>query len=92
MKKLGDKPFDGAQAHHMLPWNYREWFASKGLDVNLPEFGAWVSGGKGGHQSWLKAYDDVWKNIIGDNPNATAEQVIDFMDTIRKNPKWNGGF
>lgn len=93
MNKIGPKPFADAQAHHMLPWKHKDWFASKGLNVNLPEFGAWVrGGGNGGHQSWSKAYDKVWEGFIEDNPNATSEQVIEFMNKVRQNPKWNGGF
>ena len=93
MEKISPKPFAEAQAHHGLPWNYREWFAQRGLNVNDPKFGAWVKGGgNGGHQSWSKAYDNVWNKFITDNPNATAQQVEKFYNSIRTSSKWGGGF
>lgn len=27
MLKIGPKPFEGAQAHHVLPWKFKDWFA-----------------------------------------------------------------
>ena len=93
MEKISSKPFADAQAHHGLPWNYREWFAEKGLNVNDPKFGAWVKGGgNGGHQSWSKDYDKVWGKFIEENINATVEQIEKFYNTIRKNTQWGGGF
>lgn len=26
------------------------------------------------------------------NPEATKDQIIDFYNTIRKDPRWDGGF
>lgn len=93
MLKQGDIPFEGAQAHHTLPWKFREWFAERGLNVNSTEFGAWVrGGGDGGHQSWSKAYNDVWDNFITGNPNASYNEVLEFLDSIRHNDMWDGGF
>lgn len=93
MEKISSKPFPDAQAHHGLPWNNREWFAERGLNVNDPKFGAWVKGGGNGrHQSWSKAYDNVWNKFITDNPTATAHEVEKFYNSIRPNKSWGGGF
>lgn len=93
MLKNGSKPFADAQAHHGLPWKYKDWFAEKGIDVNNSKYGAWVKGGgKGGHQSWSKAYDEAWNRFILRNPNATVEQIEAFYNSLRTNSKWGGGF
>jgi len=82
---LGEKPYAEAQAHHNLPWNFKEWFANRGLNVNDPQFGSWVKGGgNGGHQSWSKAFDNIWKNFINKNLDASASDVIDFYNAVKK--------
>ena len=81
------------QAHHGLPWENREWFAQRGINVNDPQYGAWVEGGgNGGHQSWSSAYSDVWSSYIERNEKATVSQVLDFYNSIRSNSRWGGGF
>lgn len=93
MRKISSKPFASAQAHHGLPWKYREWFAKIGLNINDPKHGAWVKGGgNGGHQSWSKEYDNVWKEFIENNPNASANQVECYYYKIRSYKQWGGGF
>lgn len=90
---MGDPPFAGAEAHHGLPWKNREWFAEKGMNVNDPKYGAWVrGGGNGGHQSWSKQYGNVWDDYILDNPSATKNQIENYYNSIRSDPKWDGGF
>lgn len=76
-----------------MPWYHREWFAQRGLNVNDTRFGTWVrGGGNGGHQSWSVAYNNVWSEFIGSNSNATSQQVIEFLNYVRTNPMWGGGF
>ena len=92
---MGDAPFDGAQAHHGLPWNYKNWFAGKGLNVNDPKYGALVKGGgNGGHQSWSKAYDKVWRDFINRDLDGkvNAKQIKQFYNSIRTDVRWKGGF
>ena len=93
--KQGTKPFADAQVHHGLPWEFREWFASKGLNVNDSKYGAWVKGGgNGGHQSWSNAYSAEWQKFINNpsNRNATPAQIEDFYNSLRQDVRWGGGF
>ena len=87
MEKAGTKPpgMVNSQAHHNLPWKFREWFAAegRGLNVNDPRFGRWVEGSPPGqHQNWTRAYEDVWAGWIQRNPNATQQQVLDFLNQL----------
>jgi len=93
MLKQGAKPFNDAQAHHGLPWEFRNWFAGKGLNVNNPNFGAWVKGGgNGGHQSWSKAYSNEWLKFMTRYPDASSVQISKFFNSIRTSMRWGGGF
>ena len=68
-------------------------YARKGLNVNDPQYGAWVKGGgNGGHQSWSLEYNRVWDNFIFENKNATASEVLNFLNSIRSDARWGGGF
>jgi RHS repeat-associated protein len=79
---MGDPPpgMTNPQAHHDLPWEFRNWFAEarRGLDVNDPNFGRWVEGTPPGqHQNWSHAYSDAWRTFIENNPTADRWQVLD---------------
>jgi RHS repeat-associated protein len=70
------------QAHHDLPWEFRDWFAGprRGLNVNDPRFGQWVEGTPPGlHQNWTRAYSDAWRTFIENNPTADRWQVMAFL-------------
>jgi RHS repeat-associated protein len=88
MEKAGIKPPPGMkspQAHHDLPWRFKDWFAAerRGLNVNDPQFGRWVEGTPPGqHQVWTRAYEDAWTEWILKNQNATRQQVLDFLNQL----------
>jgi hypothetical protein len=86
MAKLGDPPpeFQRPQAHHDLPWKFREWFAGegRGLNVNDTQFGRWVEGGV--HQSWSRAYNNAWETFIQGNQSAGRSQVLQFLTQLLK--------
>ncbi len=88
MERAGIKPpptMKNPQAHHNLPWKFKDWFAGKGrgLNVNDHQFGRWVEGTPPGqHQSWTFEYEQIWENWIRDNPNATREQVLEFLNQL----------
>ena len=70
------------QAHHNLPWDFREWLAGprRGLNVNDPNFGRWVEGTPPGpHQVWHAEYNAAWSTFIESNPNADRWQVLTFL-------------
>ena len=98
MDRLGSPPSNIAtpQAHHSLPWHYREWFAKRGLNVNDPQFGAWVDatpGLSGNHQSWSRAYNQEWSDFIRDNfYTASADAIKNKLNSLRVDPRWGGGF
>ena len=82
MERLGNNAPTGMlnpQVHHNLPWDFRDWFAGpgRGLDVNDPQFGRWVSGSpQGPHQRWPYEYTQAWRSFIRDNPNASRQTGI----------------
>ena len=75
------------QAHHELPWTFREWFADapRGLDVNDAQFGTWVEGGGSPdqHQGFTQAYQNAWSRFMADNPLATRDQVLEYLNHLR---------
>lgn len=90
-KAMGEPPSNMVkpQAHHDLPWNHREWFAKRGLDVNDPQYGRWVEGNPyGSHQSWSKDYDGEWLSFMDEYPDAKPEQILDKVDEIRTNTRY----
>jgi RHS repeat-associated protein len=86
MNKAGiQKPDDmtKAQAHHLLPWKFNDWFASKGINANSAEYGEWVQGSPDGpHQEWSSDYNSAWKNFIVNHPNATQQEIEDYMNQL----------
>ncbi|MFN8444528.1 MAG: hypothetical protein U0175_27335, partial [Caldilineaceae bacterium] len=86
MLKAGNAPpTSKSQAHHNFPWKFRDWFAGagRGLNVNDAQFGRWVEGTPPGpHQQWTSAYEDAWAEWIGNNPNASRQDVMDFLGQL----------
>jgi len=93
LQKLGSPPatFNNPQAHHNLPWKFRDWFAGqgRGLNVNDPQFGRWVEGSpQGPHQNWTRAYEDAWTEWIGNNQNASQQDTLDFLNRLLSSGKF----
>jgi hypothetical protein len=87
MEKLGAPPtgFVKPEAHHNLPWIFRDWFAGqgRGLDVNDSQFGRWVEGSPHGpHQNWTAAYEQAWRIFIRNNPNASRQDVLNYLSQL----------
>ncbi len=86
-RAMGQPPagMKNPQAHHDLPWKFREWFAgkSRGINVNDSQFGRWVEGSPEGlHQNWTREYEDAWAQWIRDNPDATQQEVLDYLNSL----------
>jgi len=82
-KPLG---FTKPQAHHELPWKFKDWFAGerRGLDVNDPQFGRWVEGTPPGqHQNWSSEYNADWERWIRSHSDATREEVLQHLQDLR---------
>lgn len=70
------------QAHHGLPWAFKDDFAKLGLNVNDPKFGIWVrGGGNGGHQSWSHRYNELWRAFLR-GKERTAADVIRYFNKL----------
>jgi hypothetical protein len=84
---MGNPPenFVNPQAHHNLPWTFRDWFAGngRGLNVNDPAFSRWVEGTPPGrHQTWSNIYEQEWARFVSNNSNATRADVLNFLDKL----------
>lgn len=84
---MGIPPSDytNPQAHHNLPWAFREWFAGEGRGINVNNiiYGRWVEGTPpGNHQLWSSIYLKEWAIFKANNPNATRTQVLKFLDQL----------
>ena len=86
MIELFGNPGAGYQAHHGLPWAFKDYFDAAGININNPFFGRWVKGGgNGGHQSWSYRYNKIWENYINNHALPNAADIIDYF------LKLNGG-
>lgn len=66
-----------AQAHHMLPEALEKEFNRLGINVHDPRWGAWVEGTPPGtHQNWSYEYNQIWREWLDKNREATLEQII----------------
>ena len=93
MKVIKKKPFATAEAHHDFPWQFQQWFAKHGLDVNEPAFGRWVS--EFDHIAWhnkmMPKFNDFWDNfwqqeriqIMNGGPPFTKQEIIDKLAEAR---------
>jgi hypothetical protein len=81
MIRAGDtKPGIDYEAHHDLPWEFREWFAAHKIDVNDAQYGRWVH--IDDHKTWHNEnpkFNEVWEDFIYD---ANGRQVRRSKDEI----------
>ena len=81
MIKAGNKkPGRNYQAHHDLPWEFREWFAAHKIDVNDAQYGRWVH--IDDHKKWHNEepkFNDIWEDFIYD---ANGNQIKRSKDEI----------
>ena len=90
MIEAGNHPsFEGAQAHHELPWEFREEFASRGLNVNDAEFGKWVGDN---HQIWSSEYQMKWRKWLDAHPSSTGTHIRALLSKIRASTKWGKNY
>lgn len=71
----------GKAAHHMLPQQYRSFFAKRGINIDSPVYIKLLD--VSDHISLHSGnYNGIWGNFIKNNPNATYSQIIDFMRAL----------
>ena len=83
----------GAKAlhkHHVLPQQYRKWFASRGIN-NIDNFAVEISQSthlRGVHGRGLGnlpgKWNQQWSNFIKANPNATPSQIFHHAEGLLK--------
>ena len=89
MEAIQKAPFPTAQAHHDLPWNFKNDFAKVGLDINDPAFGRWIS--QLDHNVWhtqmQKPYNDFWNDFFvlekSQNRTVTKQAILDKLAEAR---------
>jgi hypothetical protein len=81
---MGRPVQQGMQVHHIFPQSLRSWFASRGLNVDLPTWLIEVESGFHGRVS--PAYTAAWRAFKERFPNASIDQIFDrarhLMNTI----------
>ena len=78
-KLTGKNPTD-AQAHHIFPQKFETIFNKAGIDINDPQFGAWVETKAHQHSSY--EYNAKWEAFLKDEPG--KEQIIDKAKELAK--------
>jgi hypothetical protein len=89
MKRAGLEPPSGShQAHHDLPWEFREWFAAHKIDVNDAAYGRWVH--IDDHKTWHNEnpkFNDVWEDFIydanGNQLRRSKDEIIAKLNEIK---------
>ncbi|MFN7140142.1 MAG: hypothetical protein ACK4UN_12475, partial [Limisphaerales bacterium] len=81
--------FKNPQAHHDLPFKYIEVFMRKGMDINDPKYGRWVSGTPpGSHQNWTLAFNNEWDGFFRQYQNPTVAMIEAKMTEMRKSGRY----
>ncbi|WP_160680903.1 polymorphic toxin-type HINT domain-containing protein [Clostridium sp. C8-1-8] len=80
------------EIHHGLPEEFKDWFATKGLDVNSPEYffdlpedihRLKIGDGIHTNNSPLgKTWNTVWAEFKKDYPNASPEHILEKLDEM----------
>jgi hypothetical protein len=89
--RMGDPPagMRKPQAHHDLSQKFRDRFERAGLDIDDPAHGRWVEGSPvGRHQNWSPEFNREWERFFARNPNPTQQQILDFKNTLRTDPRF----
>ncbi|MBR3074271.1 MAG: hypothetical protein IKH11_00755, partial [Bacteroidales bacterium] len=68
----------GKQAHHMLPWEFRNDFDKAGIDINDPQYGMWLDTHE--HLSKHKEYNKQWADFFqiaeDNNKQLTVDDIV----------------
>jgi RHS repeat-associated protein len=79
--RTGMDPPSNVHAHHVLPDEFRQDFAARGINHNDPKFGAWWPGGK--HlQAHRAGYNQRWRRFLDGNPR--AKEILEFGRRIAR--------
>jgi len=80
------------QAHHVLPQadRFAHHFNRAGLNIHEPRFGSWVE--TRAHQQWSHQYNAKWDSFFLNNPNASADAILDFARELSQIYGFDVGF
>lgn len=66
----------GLDAHHILPQELEEEFRRAGIEnIHDPRLLVWVD--QESHRAWSHDYSVAWQSFLRENPDSTAEDVLD---------------
>ncbi len=90
MEELGPKPTGKFTAHHDFPWEFKDRFARRGIDVNNPAFGRWVT--EYDHWTWHSGpfgiggqFHNEWRIFFNNEAvNAANGSVYSYVEIIDK--------
>lgn len=71
---------DGMQAHHTLPYAFREEFSEIGINIHDPRYGVWLDSTH--HNKLSHKYNEAWKTFFDNNPSYTVEQVMEHAQAL----------
>jgi hypothetical protein len=92
LKAAETPPPPGFEAHHDLPWEFRQRFAEAKLDVNEADFGRWVH--PDDHKLWHydePKFNDFWEDFFYGGPvngfrpeiTRTKDEVLQKLEEAR---------
>ena len=88
MIKATGKPAAGMQAHHALPWEFRDFFTSKSISININDakYGVWLKQGEHSAVTYGKnvgmKYNDLWYDKISSGTLNSARDVEQFAKDL----------
>jgi hypothetical protein len=73
--------------HHRLPRQFKDWFEASPRNLDIEAYTQrmpmqWHRGAEIEIQN--QGYNAAWKTFIGQNPNATAAQVLEYLAQLEK--------
>jgi RHS repeat-associated protein len=79
-------PGDDCEKHHRLPREFRDWFEAPPRNLNIEDYTEkipmqWHRGAEIGLHGL--GYNEEWASFIQQNPDATAEEVLEFLECWR---------
>lgn len=69
-----------AEAHHVLPQKFNQYFKNAGINIHDPKFGTWVE--KASHRKWSYEYNKAWANFFASKKNPTADEILSFVKKL----------
>ena len=82
------------EVHHGLPEKFKDWFKSRGIDINsgeyyydLPKDIHRLKDGNGIHtnnSSLGENWNKIWEKYIAQNPNASKQQILNKLEQMEK--------